>query len=572
MPVKLRKQLTKTAGKTRLSGLPIKNYLTTVGGSESGATVAVTLVVVLAVIAGTAVVAQRSFDGLIGSRFQGRAKDARLTAEAATAYIISEWNRPPNRRLFQGFPMGDWNTSNLPLKNQCTAGPPDFDGEPADVDLTAVAFANGNPVTLGTEGGITRRFILRSAKFSNSDRTRTFTVTDSNPAGSGTPKPINSEDGLKSGFLELEVEGQLIRDGSILASITITREFTVEPKCCNRSFGQGNSSIGSIGNDTRSCIAGGTGIQPTRFSFITDETNTGGLTGGGNLSILDQKGDDIAYLSCIPKTSTPDRCTPETIGNKDFPNVPIDERIPEPPLLDINLLFIDPADRPPPLEPLTISNKSIEINPGKIDEKTPDEIKKGCWRGKLPGENTEALHCAVNNINLSGGGSDGHSITIDSGEVPVFLYFQGSQSSGIDTKGNSKIIHNKNGVLAGVKNFADFQVRGLRRDQLACASPSPDGQNFDMGANGISGFFLWAPCGNTKLAGTPEWEGVIWSNKLQLSGTPTLRSPEANSNKLCSDLPDSPICNLLEDIGVDTRKDGAIYQWSARSINFTRFF
>ena len=53
--------------------------------SEEGATVAIALVVALAVIAGTAIVAQRSFDGLLGSVFQGRAKDARLIAEAGTA-------------------------------------------------------------------------------------------------------------------------------------------------------------------------------------------------------------------------------------------------------------------------------------------------------------------------------------------------------------------------------------------------------------------------------------------------------------------------------------------------------
>jgi hypothetical protein len=304
MPVKLRKQLTKTAGKPRLIGLPIKNYLTTVGGSESGATVAITLAVVLAVIAGTAVVAQRSFDGFIGSRFQGRAKDARLTAEAGTAFIISEWNRPANRALYTGVPMNQWATT----KNQCTAPSPAFDINAADSPTSdATSFANGAEVELPSGNDGTRRtFRLLRATFASNNRNNTFSITAS-PASTSGSSPVISQANAR-GFLELEIEGRIYQAGSQdpVATSRVIREFIVEPKCCNRSFGgilpnDPDSAINPLGNDSRSCGAGG----PTfgEMSVVTG-LGGGGLTpqsGSGALSLLVGTGNDsLSQVTCNP--------------------------------------------------------------------------------------------------------------------------------------------------------------------------------------------------------------------------------------------------------------------------------
>ena len=142
--------------------------------SSEGATVAIALVVALAVIAGTAIVAQRSFDGLVGSVFQGRAKDARLTAEAGTAFIISEWNRPANRRLYTGLPMGSWESA----KNRCTAPAPTYDvANASNPTLQATSFKNGAEVSLpSSSNDTTRSFKLIRATF-----------TPGSAAGRGTP-------------------------------------------------------------------------------------------------------------------------------------------------------------------------------------------------------------------------------------------------------------------------------------------------------------------------------------------------------------------------------------------------
>lgn len=228
------------------SSQPVRN--------EEGSTVAIALVVALAVIAGTAIVAQRSFDGLVGSVFQGRAKDARLTAEAGSAFIISEWNRPANRRLYTGLPMENWSTA----KNRCTAPEPDFNiGSASNPTLAATSFANGNEVTLpGSGSDFSRRFVLVSAKFTPgtaAGRGAPFSVTG-NPVASTSGSPAISETNAR-GFLELVVEGRVYGAGSQSPVVTsrITREFIVEPKCCTRSFGGVIINTPDLGNDFRAC-------------------------------------------------------------------------------------------------------------------------------------------------------------------------------------------------------------------------------------------------------------------------------------------------------------------------------
>jgi hypothetical protein len=53
------------------------------------------------------------------------------------------------------------------------------------------------------------------------------------------PKSFTFRDRNDSyGYLEIEVEGQVLRSGTVLASSWVVKEFQVVPKCCWRSYGR----------------------------------------------------------------------------------------------------------------------------------------------------------------------------------------------------------------------------------------------------------------------------------------------------------------------------------------------
>jgi hypothetical protein len=573
MPVKLRKQLTKTAGKPRLIGLPIKNYLTTVGGSESGATVAVTLVVVLAVIAGTAVVAQRSFDGLIGSRYQGRAKDARLTAEAGTAFIISEWNRPANRGLYTGVPMNQWATT----KNQCTAPSPTFDINAAeDPTLDATSFANGAEVDLPSGNDGTRRtFRLLRATFASNNRNNTFTIAASPASTSGSSPAISAAN--PRGFLELEVEGKVYQadNQTPLATSRIIREFIIEPKCCNRSFGGIIPNIPGLGNDSRTCP--GEANRPIGdLAIVTGIGGGGGLTSSSDsnaLKIRDEDDNKLELITCSrPQSATSGMCDFRSNdlrtrdGLIEYEIKPID--IPPPPLI-ANFRQQLCEEQGAPLSGCTILN-----GPGlNITSATTingdDPNNPNCHLGAFPPGSTPAYHCIVSNISLSG---NNQNLTVNTTTAPVYLYLQDGNKN-ISVGGQGAIVHtntNTPGSNASLEQTNLFQIRGIATDSNSSCSAS---QTFDLTGNASTAMFIWAPCALTNMAGTTNFGGIIWTNNLNFSGggNGVISIAVPSNPGTCQPGSAEVPCKVLEDVGADPFGSAPI-DWSARSINFTRFF
>jgi hypothetical protein len=564
MPVKLRKQLTKTSGKPRLTGLPNKNYLTTVGGSESGATVAITLAVVLAVIAGTAVVAQRSFDGFIGSRFQGRAKDARLTAEAGTAFIISEWNRPRNRGLYRGSAMSGWNSGTDITKNQCTAGAENgFNiSSASEPESDATQFFDGRKVNLA--GDPTRRFRLAKAVFTPSPdgETRLPSFTTTPTSFTGTQDPIGSINSRR-GFLELHIEGYIYNGDNEIAKSTIVREFIIEPKCCDRSFGILNPNDPSLGNDSRPCP--GRVDPPLGDIALVSGLNEGGLASGagsGSLNLKLQDGTtNLNQVSCIPIADRIDcggsfrnsRIRVSGGGRDSFVAYG-----PKP----INI------DSPPGLSgisELSTSIPAIITDNLTIGYGVEDGEHDFCSLDTHPEDGSMAYHCRISSITLRGG----KQLAIDTTNYPVYLYLQEGASSSINLTGSGStetpILHkNENGIV-GFEGTTDFQIRGLRKDSPSC----DNGQSFTFTGNSNSSSLIWAPCANTIFSGTTSWNGILWTNDLNLSGNATLNLAIPNNNSRCSDFanndPSRPaICDILTTTAPN--------DWSARSINFTKFF
>lgn len=540
--------------------------------NETGATVAIALIVALAVIAGTAIVAQRSFDGFLGSVFQGRAKDARLTAEAGTAFIISEWNRPANRRLYTGLPMGSWSTA----KNRCTAPSPDFNiDSAANPTAAAISFANGNEVTLPGGGtDISRRFVLISAAFtpgSAAGRGTKFTVTG-NPVASSPPDayPAISETSSR-GFVELVVEGRIYRAGSQtpVAASRITREFVVEPKCCNRSFGGAIINTPDLGNDFRSC-PGKSDLPIGDLPIVTGIGGGKGLIGGGTAALLitDETGRKLDSITCIrPPVSTDTTCDARTNdlttkdGDIDYVIKPIS--LPNPPsIADARSSFCGD------ISPCTILNGTgLNISSATtIDSDDPDNAN--CHRGSYPPDSKEAYHCIVSAIDLDGRND---VLTIDTTDRPVYLYLQQSDAD-IALKGNGNnvgsIVHQNSGSPASLPLTDRLQIRGIPvPSNSACTSS----QDFDLGGNSSSGIFIWAPCAKTTMTGTTNFGGILWTNDLRITGTSTLTLSIPSSPGTCVPGSSAVPCRALEDIG-KLDQDSKPIDWAARSMNFTRFF
>ena len=342
MPANMPGKREKSQRKNLISPLLIKLARGGNSPSSEGATVVIALVVAFAVIAGTAIVAQRSFDGLLGSVFQGRAKDARLTAEAGTAFIVSEWNRPANRRLYTGLPMGSWSSA----KNRCTAAPsPTYDvANASNPTAEATSFANGNEVSLPNDSTNTRRtFKLIRATFTPGSAAGRGTplIVTGNPVSATAPGPAISEANPR-GFLELVVEGRIYKSGiaNTVATSIVTREFIVEPKCCGRSFGGVIQNAPDLGNDFRAC-AGNSDLPIGDLAILT------GIGGGDGLNktadnsssrIIDSAGTKLEAITCTRPDGTNGICSDRTatsdvttsLGLVDYVIKPI--TIPSPPL------------------------------------------------------------------------------------------------------------------------------------------------------------------------------------------------------------------------------------------------
>jgi hypothetical protein len=214
------------------------------------------------------------------------ANSAQAIAEAGADLIIGVWNEPENRRLLVA---GDaapstWTATNQtsPCLSSTNTRPGANNGNPSAEarNLVDGNFRNIDNISQTATGD--RRFRLKAVRYStgapgSSDRrtiSRTFNTTSSTPTttagtftgnfrnlinlddpdGSGTIKP-----GINTGLIAVEVESQVYRNGVLVGTATVTKEYQVMPKCCGGSLGSNNtggsgfSGSGSLGSDSRFC-------------------------------------------------------------------------------------------------------------------------------------------------------------------------------------------------------------------------------------------------------------------------------------------------------------------------------
>ncbi len=254
-------------------------------------TVAVGIVAALVLILSGAAVVQLSSGNLRGVFASSDTRQARGAAAEGTDLMIDTWNQPQNRRLLvSGQTPTTWNAANL--RSPCfesatnTRPGPNNDGLP---DQAAINLGDGQwrnvvsgAVATATQDGRQFRLVRISFTASNGAATpnprglrRTATpgaaaTGDTLPSGVTSWDQLvnlddpdglgNAQPGSNRGFVVLEVEGRVVRNGQVVANSRETREFEVLPKCCGASVGSNNSggmnyagTSGSLGSESRVC-------------------------------------------------------------------------------------------------------------------------------------------------------------------------------------------------------------------------------------------------------------------------------------------------------------------------------
>ncbi|WP_323356422.1 hypothetical protein [Cyanobium gracile] len=261
--------------------------------SQSGFSMLAGILIILALVAGTVGLTVLTANNLLGSRKQDTRSDALSVAEAGADQIISVLNQTENRKmLVSGQGMNQWSTADF--TSPCRDKDNNTPGAPT---ATARNFGDGKFRDLATLAVNTgdRRFALKSVTFSAGKesaadrRSESITTT---PAGITTTKGsfssdlINLQDppdtpstklpGYNKGYITLTVESQVLKNGVVKSTATVTREFEVLPKCCGASLGSGGSGglAASIGSDPTQSLGGESRFCGVEFGMIA------GLNGG----------------------------------------------------------------------------------------------------------------------------------------------------------------------------------------------------------------------------------------------------------------------------------------------------
>lgn len=291
---------------------------------QRGVALPITIFVILAVTLGIASVIAVAANGRLGAARLGESREAREAAEAGMATVISELNRRQNRKLLVAdVPINSWDASDLKLRNPCapTTAP----------TAAALNLRNNTPVTIAGSGG-NRQFVLKTIALKNFDRGARFvsSVDAGGPGGTAGTRTGSFTDNLVNltrlpgadpnvrnvGYIEVTVEGRVLRGGNQVSTARITREFQVVPKCCNLSF---NSPGNAHGNDNRFC--------GDSFPRILVGLNGRGFNTPGNAQQLRVQNPDgstsatkPANVLCI--TQDQNRCGPDNLP-KSVDGVPI---------------------------------------------------------------------------------------------------------------------------------------------------------------------------------------------------------------------------------------------------------
>ena len=576
----------------------------------------VILLAVLGILIGAGTLVSRTTQGQLGSLANSQTYGARKAAEAGISRFIGEWNKQENRMLLaSGSPASTWITTNERLRNPCTATTIYMASATpiGGADLAAYRTGAWINVVNNDTNDIKRRYRLRRVTFRKSNRqisttryTQTAFGTDRTSVPSGAqpfpdmstntstfevPKPFTLGDRNDShGYLEVEVEGQVLRNGTVLASSRVVKELQVVPKCCWRSYGRtlatGDPPEYEIyGNDWRSCEPP-SGFTPGKLAMLTGLTGGGLITDNGNAWSL--RVDGLGKLNPIICTTSAKTCDgPDNDTAPDANQVVIDSSEGNIGVTSFNIKIPDPPAIPSggfTMGPL-MNNSSQSVNGGnalRTEAITPKDEDANIislpslglnqqGNTKFCGYKAGAYHCRIASIRLPGN----KILQVDTTQAPVYLYFQ-DPSGDIDIRGTAGLQHIFNGAAAAPSQSDRLQIRGLPR------GGNPSSQTFELSGDSVNtSMFVWAPVSDLSLGGNATFKGITWVNNLGFFGNANVTVPAPNGLEndpaadVCPEtLPSKAVyCRLFRDVlGGMSPPIPLAFDWQARSETYTKFY
>jgi hypothetical protein len=532
----------------------------------------------LILIAGSAVLANRSGMGLLSSIFQNQSWEAREAAEIGMTQIISELNKETNRYLMVKRPGdngGIWTTSSNPFvaatrTNPCTgATEPSYANLDARSGASTAADSSYGIWYIQDDGTITR---------SRGNAVRGFRlrgVTREEISSTGAPLNIYENRPVGTGNLTLRVEGLVFRGSAEVASAELEKEFELVPKCCKVSFGAAHGGLDY-------------GIDPTTNESIclNSASSLGlgliagaGLEGGsmrliGSTTVEDTNNNDVSPVICIVSPGT--TCTDS--GNTTTEVAKVDMTLP--PVKTYSDAFNEAGARkgsgasltPKQLVECTsstlttgrgqdrvtspasecLSNSggtTTESNLGNrvnnftycaddaLESCSATVINGGVSQANLPSNcvisaDDATLHCNVTQLAYT-------NMVFATGTRQIILYFPNSNprvNQGVvqPVTGNAQLKQctqsaNQLANLSAATDCGSASGKDITRLSLfGCPSNSCSTQTVTLrGNNSTVGLFSYFPEGEMQLNGTPTYEGVMWGKTVNAVGTANFVIPAA---------------------------------------------
>ncbi len=510
--------------------------------SDAGFSIVAVLMVLLVIILGTNTLASRSFSNRLASTFTGQSQEARDVALAGLVEIIGELNQPANRgMLVSGKSLDDWqDMTDTELQNPCLATA----ATPTTAEAQAVGENSWRNLVAGDDS---RRFILRSVRYSSADRSHWYqsryesdassTPANSSSAGNGFKDNRSSLTTASEGFIELSVEGQVrSSDGVVLARARVSKELIVVPKCCDSSFNGtddafGNGTADVKGTDQRQCDGGGTAVGSLISETRGDDSGDMSPSGINLYELLE---DGTIQLSsgffCVTATARCNGTSGPAPGsanarNGAVPGNPI-STLPPPPAFPVP--WGPPAPWSIDLKGNTMwylrvnqTNTALELCDYSVAKKSGAVTLSGCSEPASPGgqsycvkdENDIAdYHCRFSGIEL--GGST--RFFIDSTGGKIAFYFDDNPGD-IDSGGNAQLIHLKCGSFQPSGCSTNAIAEDFTR--LAFYSDNPSSTLSLGGTPDDISIFAYFRQGTVTLNGNATILGTVWANTITGVGT-----------------------------------------------------
>lgn len=532
----------------------------------------------LILIAGSAVLANRSGMGLLSSIFQNQSWEAREAAEIGMTQIISELNKETNRYLMVKRPGdngGIWTTSSNPFvaatrTNPCTgATEPSYANLDARSGASTAADSSYGIWYIQDDGTITR---------SRGNAVRGFRlrgVTREEISSTGAPLNIYENRPVGTGNLTLRVEGLVFRGSAEVASAELEKEFELVPKCCKVSFGAAHGGLDY-------------GIDPTTNESIclNSASSLGlgliagaGLEGGsmrliGSTTVEDTNNNDVSPVICIVSPGT--TCTDS--GNTTTEVAKVDMTLP--PVKTYSDAFNEAGAR---------KGSGASLTPKQLVECTSSTLTTGRGQDRVTSPASECLSNSggtttesnlVNRVNnftycaddalescsatvINGGVSQANlpsncvisaddatlhcnvtqlaytNMVFATGTRQIILYFPNSNprvNQGVvqPVTGNAQLKQctqsaNQLANLSAATDCGSASGKDITRLSLfGCPSNSCSTQTVTLrGNNSTVGLFSYFPEGEMQLNGTPTYEGVMWGKTVNAVGTANFVIPAA---------------------------------------------